>query len=260
MPYLYETHLHTSQISLCGRSKGSEYISYYKQLGYSGIIVTDHFFNGNCAVAPALPWEEKIELFCKGYEDAKAEGDRQNFQVMFGLEYNYDMDEFLIYGIDKEWLISHPKMLEWDHITLFEEVDKAGGLVVQAHPFRQRNYMSRINLHPHQCHAWEVANAGNMTYHNQLAYRYATENNIIMTAGSDIHKVDSTDLYAMAFDAPLTDIYDYVKRVKAGQGYSLQIPDIVTDMDIDISTDLPLFLFDNSNHKTYIANPAEIFL
>ena len=81
--FLYETHLHTSQISLCGRSKGAEYISYYKQHGYSGIIVTDHFFNGNCAVPPALPWEEKIELFCKGYEDAKAEGDRQNFQVMF---------------------------------------------------------------------------------------------------------------------------------------------------------------------------------
>lgn len=259
MPYLYETHLHTCQASLCGSSKGADYISYYKQLGYSGIIVTDHFFNGNCAVPKALSWEDKVALFCKGYEDAKAEGDRQNFHVMFGLEYNFDMDEYLIYGLDKEWLLSHPEMMEWDHIVLFKEIDKAGGLVVQAHPFRQRNYMNRIHLHPYQCHAWETANASNMTYHNQLAYRYAKENNIPMTAGSDIHKVNSVDLYAMAFDTPLADIHDYVTRVKSGLGYSLQIPDLIKQLDSDITTDLPLYYYDQANHQTHITKPALIF-
>ena len=29
---------------LCARSTGAEYIPYYKNLGYDGIIVTDHFF------------------------------------------------------------------------------------------------------------------------------------------------------------------------------------------------------------------------
>ncbi len=71
MSYIYETHLHTTAASACARSAGSEYISFYKNLGYDGIItVTDHFFNGNCCVPENLPWEERVDIFCSGYEDA----------------------------------------------------------------------------------------------------------------------------------------------------------------------------------------------
>ena len=41
MSYLYEVHLHTTAASACARSTGAEYIPYYKNLGYDGIIVTD---------------------------------------------------------------------------------------------------------------------------------------------------------------------------------------------------------------------------
>lgn len=259
MPYLYETHLHTLQASRCGSTSGEKYISYYKNLGYSGIIVTDHFFNGNSSIPQALPWEDKIELFCRGYEEAKAEGDRLGLQVFFGWECNFDMDEYLIYGLDKEWLLDHPEMMEWDHITHFEEINKAGGLVVQAHPFRQRDYMSRINLHPYQCHAWEIANAGNPTDQNQLAYRYAAEHSISMTVGSDIHKTNTVELYAMAFDEPLTDIHDYVARVKAQKGYSLQIPGILRQWDHNITTQLPIYLFNQDNKEQFIANHMDLF-
>lgn len=78
MSYLYEVHLHTNAASACARSAGSEYISYYKNLGYDGIIVTDHFFNGNCCVPKDLPWDERVDIFCSGYEDARAEGIRQD--------------------------------------------------------------------------------------------------------------------------------------------------------------------------------------
>ena len=50
MSYTYETHLHTCRASLCGKSEGSEHVRYYKELGYTGIFVTDHFFGGNTAV------------------------------------------------------------------------------------------------------------------------------------------------------------------------------------------------------------------
>ena len=83
--YLYETHLHTTAASACARSSGAEYISFYKSLGYAGIIVTDHFFNGNCSIPDNLPWEERVNLFCRGYEEAKAEGDRQGLQVFFAV-------------------------------------------------------------------------------------------------------------------------------------------------------------------------------
>ena len=53
----------------------------YKEEGYTGIIVTDHFFNGNTTVPRDLPWEERVELFCKGYENAKAKGDEIGLDV-----------------------------------------------------------------------------------------------------------------------------------------------------------------------------------
>ena len=43
--YKYETHLHTCQGSACGRLTGEEQADLYKGFGYTGIVVTDHFFN-----------------------------------------------------------------------------------------------------------------------------------------------------------------------------------------------------------------------
>ena len=53
----------------------------------------------------SLSWEEKVELFCKGYENAKAEGAVVGVDVFFGFEYAVNGAEFLIYNLDKEWLL-----------------------------------------------------------------------------------------------------------------------------------------------------------
>ena len=66
MLYRYETHMHTSEASACAVSTGAQMADAHKAAGYTGIIVTDHFFNGNSAVPRDLPWEERIDLFCKG--------------------------------------------------------------------------------------------------------------------------------------------------------------------------------------------------
>ena len=65
--WLYETHLHTRHGSGCGRARGPEYFDRYKRLGYDGLIVTDHFWRGYCAVDRRLPWSEFVERFCFGY-------------------------------------------------------------------------------------------------------------------------------------------------------------------------------------------------
>lgn len=261
MSYLYETHLHTAQASACGHSKGADYISFYKEKGYTGIIVTDHFLNGNTSVPASLPWEERINLFCQGYEDAKKEGDKQGLQVFFAWECRFGPDEFLVYGLDKDWLLAHPDILEWDHITHYHEIKKAGGLVVQAHPFRERDYLDKIELHPFQCDAWEVANAGNPAYQDRLAYRYAKAHNIPMTAGSDIHRIGENimgNFYGVAFDEPLTSIQDYVTRIKSTKGYQLQIPKDLLTLAPDRGTDLPVYLFDEENKESCIKDLESI--
>ena len=61
--YKYETHLHTSQASACASASGDDYIEKYIQAGYAGIIVTDHFFQGNtCVPNHESNWGQPIIL------------------------------------------------------------------------------------------------------------------------------------------------------------------------------------------------------
>ena len=63
--YKYEPHLHTKEASACAILTGAEQARLYKDLGYSGIIVTDHFFNGNTCIPKHLPWSIKLTCYAK---------------------------------------------------------------------------------------------------------------------------------------------------------------------------------------------------
>ena len=255
-PYKYEVHMHTYEGSACGRTHAEEYISEFIAQGYDGIIITDHFFHGNTRIDRNLPWEDFVEEFCKGYELAKAEGDKQGLKVFFGWEANRLVDEYLIYGLDKAWLKAHPEVRDCPHDELFKIIDEAGGLVVGAHPFRERPYIQKVNLHPLQCHAMEACNFGNPPYQDAFAYNFLKDRNIIMTAGSDIHDVKNVSLTTMGmfFKEPINDISDYVKRVKAGTGFVALIPEDRKTITPDMKNMLPLFLYDEKN----IGHPVEL--
>lgn len=221
MGYKYETHLHTRQASACGRSSGEVYPQYYRDLGYSGIFVTDHFFNGNSCIPPMDCWKDRIDAYCGGYELAKEAGDAIGFPVFFGIEANFDGDEMLLYGLDKEWLYEHSDILSYSRTRLYKEVRAAGGLVVQAHPFRERGYLDKIHLNPETCDAMEGFNAGNLRSQNLNAEMYCREKGIFMTAGSDLHLAGSLkkeEHFGMEFETPLTDGKDYVERILNHEG------------------------------------------
>jgi len=221
--FIYETHLHTREASACGSSSGADYIKPYKDLGYSGIFVTDHFFGGNSAVPRNLDWKSRIELYSKGYEAAKEEADKLgDFQVFFGFEQTFDGDDYLVYGLSKEWLIDHPEMEHMRHRELFAAVNSVGGLMIQAHPFRFRQYMHAMYQHPLEVHGIEVYNGGNRPIENQMAALYGKAFDFPITSGSDIHSINflipepgKNPVGGVYFDTPLIDVYDYAKRVKA---------------------------------------------
>ena len=218
MAYLYETHLHTSEVSKCAVSGGADYIAGYKEKGYSGIIVTDHFFNGHCLLPRNLPWEEWVNRFYRGYEKAKEEGDRLGLDVFFGWEETFDScDDYLIYGLGKEWLLEHPESRNWTRGEQYRAVREAGGCVVQAHPFRQRYYINKVILSPGCVDAVEAANGGHDNFSfDALAYRYAQKIGKPVTAGTDIHDAESViynELLGVYSEKKLNSIGDYVKMI-----------------------------------------------
>ena len=225
--YLYETHLHTKQGSACGRSAGREYVRLYRALGYTGAFITDHFLHGNCAVDRSLPWEQIVRRFCEGYEDCKREGDRVGFSVFFGWEQNFDGDEYLIYGLDPEWLLAHPEMNDWTRQEQFDRVHAYGGAVVQAHPFRDRDYIRRHTLSPLYCDAAEVYNAYNPVPENALCERYCEAFGLPRTAGSDVHNAAAVgpELVAgTATDRPLRSARAFAALLKTGRGFAPALP------------------------------------
>lgn len=226
MAFLYETHMHTCQGSACGTSTGKEHVRAYKDKGYTGIIITDHFFRGNCAVDRSLPWKKRIELYCSGYEDALIEGQKIGLDVFFGIEENHHGDEYLIYGLDKKFLLDHPEMEHWTRKQQYEEVHKAGGCVVQAHPFRFRGYyMDKIRLGGRFIDGCEVANAGNNPWNDARALRWGREMGFSLTAGSDNHKSPNDNLYGVVLEERLTDIHDFVKVILEKKPIGLYVPE-----------------------------------
>ena len=220
MSYRYETHLHTCQGSACGVSTGAEQARFYKEMGYDGIFITDHFTGGNTATPRDLPWRERIDWFCSGYEDALIEGQKIGLDVFFAWEQNYDGDEYLIYGPDKAWLLAHPDVEHWTRRRQLEEIRRAGGTVLQAHPFRRRDYIKYILLAPKYCDGIEVANACNDAFSDVYARRYAREYGLPVTAGSDIHDCSNfapERLMGVEVDTPLVSAADYGRRVLRGQ-------------------------------------------
>ncbi len=225
MSFIYETHMHTSLASKCGRSTGKEHARFYKSIGYTGIIMTDHFFGGNTAVDRNLPWEERIDWFWSGYEDAKEEGDRIGLDVFFGLEQNHAGDEYLIYGLTKEYMKAHPEMEHWTRREQLEAVHAAGGCVIQAHPFRMRRYMDRIRLGMRYCDGIEAANAGNEALDDARAIRLGRELGLVMTAGSDSHWSPNQQVYGVELEKRLTSIYDYVNIIMNNGYIGLCVPE-----------------------------------
>lgn len=228
-PYLYETHMHTSESSACAYSSGEEMAQAAKQAGYTGIIITDHNWYGNNCIDSGLPWEEWIDRFCMGFEHAKARGEEIGLDVFFGYESCYQGTEFLIYGVDKEWLKQHPEIKDASVSKQHELIQKAGGMVIHAHPYREERYIPQIRLFPEDVDGVEGINATHSSpfslCHNnpefdRRAIAYANEHGLPMSAGSDIH---TTRLLGggVAFKRKLKSIKDYCQAVLSGEDYLL---------------------------------------
>lgn len=246
MGFLYETHLHTCQASACGKVNGEDYIKYMMDKGFSGMIVTDHFFNGNTCVPEGLPWNERVDIYASGYERALKAAEGKDFTVMFGVEVNFWKDEYLLYGIDKQWIKDHECMMEMTRHELHDAIRAAGGVMIQAHPYRERDYLTDIKLVPASAiDGVEVYNAANKPNMNALGYEYTVGLGLPMTAGSDIHYFNDNDMGGMLFEDKIESVSDYAKAILARKGTPVRLsPDgtitpVVEIKEQTVPTELP---------------------
>lgn len=212
--YKYEMHCHTSEVSKCGKISGAEMADFYKNMGYSGIVVTDHFLNGNTTVQRKMPWEERIDLYCKGYEAAKKRGSEIGLSVFFGWENSYGGTDFITYGLNKNWLIEHKYCDLLPAKEYLELARSSGGYVVQAHPFREAGYIDMIRLMPRDVDAVETVNANRTDFENDMADYYADSYGLLKTCGSDNHIGKQARIAALELDFEAKSIDEIISAIK----------------------------------------------
>ena len=217
--FLYETHVHTSSVSACAVSTGTEQVRAYKARGYTGIIVTDHFFSGNIRYISTSRWDKKIEFFESGYNEAKKTGDKIGLDVFFGWEYTIYGSDFLTYGLGTDFLLANPRLGSTVRIEEYSRLVRAnGGYLAQAHPFREAYWIhSPKAVDPDYIDGVEVINCNMTDSCNDKAFRFAKKNSLPMQAGSDSHEAGSYyGLSGIMLRKRAKNIHDIIDAIKNG--------------------------------------------
>lgn len=213
--FKYETHLHTRPVSACARKTVRENLEFYKRAGYDGVFITNHFLDGNINIRYSLSYKESVEFFFSDYEEALILSREIGIKVFPGVEISYKGTDFLIYGLDKEWYLKHPEIMDMkksDELKLFKE---HGAFVVQAHPFREAGYIDHIRLFPDSVDGIEVINACRTDKENKMADIYADCYGFFKTAGTDNHfGGDIPRLAGMESECEINSVHDFIKAVK----------------------------------------------
>lgn len=216
--FKYETHLHTSPVSACAHATVRESLEFYKNSGYDGVFITNHFIDGNINIDRSAPYDEKIEFYFSDYEEGVQIGKEIGIKVFCGVEMSYKGTDFLVYGLDKAWFLKHPHI---QHMSKSEELSyfmRKKALVIQAHPFREADYIDHLRLFPRCVHGAEVLNANRTDFENKMAEMYAENYGLLAFAGSDNHLGKrQKKLAGMCSDAPIVSEQDFVRRVKNGE-------------------------------------------
>lgn len=215
--FKYEMHVH-SKIS-GGGDDIVNHIEALRKKGFSGMVITNHFFRGDTKVSRSLPWNEFVDAYAADYEKGKKIAKLYDFDLLFGIEEHVgDGREVLVYGITPDFLYTHPEIKRAEINDFVALVHKAGGLVFQAHPFRDRWYIA--NPTPLKelpiLDGFEVYNAGNHDDENLKAEEFSKSKACRLIAGSDAHSSKDAGKTGIISNVRLRTEKELVSCLKSG--------------------------------------------
>lgn len=222
--YKYELHAHTSECDLVAKLSGGELVRAYADQGYSGIVITDHyfsiFFDWFREELEGKSHKEIIDRWLRGYESARNEGEKIGFTVLPGAEVRIDgtINDYLVYGLEIEDLYRLPLLNRMNSIDEVLDILPERTCVVHAHPFRE-NMTVRD---PGRFFGIEVHNGGTDAFRNQLAKVWAEHYGKAMTSGSDCHGPWAVGKGGIITENPIYTPTDLVQVLRGGNYQLIQ--------------------------------------
>ena len=188
--YRYQMHAHTYPCSACANMTPKELVEGLHAGGYSGGVITNHFYHGNSGIDRSLTWDEFIRQYELDYIACRKEAQKYDLDLIFGIEEVVaDGLEILCYGLTPEVLYKNPELIECDYKLWYRIMHEKDVLCVQAHPFRERYYIPNPGVLPLEfIDGIEVYNAANFKKNNLEAEKYAKAHpELIVISGADAH-------------------------------------------------------------------------
>ena len=135
---------------------------------------------------------------------------------MLGVELrsNKDNNDYLIHGVDEAFLRSFPEIMDTPVKDVVTRVHEAGGLLFQAHPFRD----SMKVIDPAILDGIEVYN-GHIDHdsRNDIANMWADKYGLMKISGTDYHHDHHVIGAGISTDVPVTSEKQLVEILRSGQ-------------------------------------------
>lgn len=183
--YKIETHLHTCHSSPCGKVDAETIVKLYRDAGYSGIVVTDHFFRYTCTPRCwDIPYDRFFPIFIEGYHRLCQAAVPYGLKIYKGAEVRFDgsVNDYLLYNYPDD-LLQDPDTVFSMGLERFSKLCRqAGALLIQAHPHRTNCTVAD----PRFLDGVEVRNRNN---ENHLTQEFARAHpQLLQLSGSDFHR------------------------------------------------------------------------
>ncbi len=216
MSYKYELHCHTGEVSACADAPAAQSVERYKKAGYDGLVITDHFSGLTFPPYNYFNYKNNAELYLKGYKAAFEAAADSDFTVLLGMEirFLFNPNDYLVYGIDEDFIRNSGNFLFDNLKKLYSKVKSAGGILVQAHPFR--GYIYRGN--PKYLDGAEVFNGKTKNpEEDEKALLWARKNDLkVITSGSDYHHPNSLIAGGIETEEKIKSNSDLVRILRSG--------------------------------------------
>lgn len=223
--YKYELHAHTAEVSKCAASPAADTVRLYREHGYDGLVVTDHYSPMTFMDRNFLAPQKDADFFLSGYKNALAAADN-DFTVLLGMEIRFygNGNDYLVYGVDEDFIRSNGNLMLYYPRRFHSLTQKNDMIFVQAHPFRP--YIFRTN--PRYLDGCEIYNAKNSEDGiNEKALAWADKHNMkVRTGGADFHRESHIgNMSGIMTDIRINNNQDLIKVLKNGDFEIIKKPE-----------------------------------
>ncbi|UCD80191.1 MAG: PHP domain-containing protein [Desulfobacterales bacterium] len=198
---LIDLHIHTAPLSACSYIDPHELVQEARRLKLDGICLTEHQVVWNPEEVDNLAREGGIKIFR-------------------GNEYTTNQGDVLVFGFYED--IKELMLIQ----ELREEVKKAGGFMIAAHPFRgfKTFGIGQLQMTVDQAckrrvfeyvDAIEIGNGKLAEDENDMARKVAEKLGLPGTGGSDAHRVDEIATWVTVFEKDIQNEVQLVEELHA---------------------------------------------